>query len=204
VQTYLERDVRKMINVRELSAFQRFLRLCAGRTGQLVNLSQLGGEAGITHNTAKAWLSILEASYLVFLLQPHHANFNKRIIKTPKLYFYDTGLAAWLLSIREKTQMEAHPLRGALFENLVIAEMIKARFNRGEASNLFFWRDRAGHEVDVMIEAWTDIAKPKKRESWLVYGGRESHRRGDALVLKGGADRRQLTPGSSHRGAGWR
>ena len=152
IQTYIERDVRQMVNVRDLSTFQRFVRLCAGRIGQLVKLSGLAEDCGITHNTAKAWISILEASYIVFLLQPHHANFNKRIIKTPKLYFYDTGLAAWLLSIQNPDQLNIHPLRGALFESYVISEFFKAKFNQGVKPNYYFWRDRSGNEIDFLME----------------------------------------------------
>ena len=208
MQTYIERDVRKLINVRDLTSFQRFVRLCAGRVGQLLNLSQMGGEAGITHNTAKAWLSILEASYVVFQLQPHHRNFNKRLIKTPKLYFYDTGLAVWLLSIREARQVETHPLRGALFENWVVSESLKARFNHGLPAHLYFWRDRAGHEVDLLMETtnqlipveikssqtvnadffkgledWLTLAQPRRPRAWLVYGGSEDHQRKTTRVL---------------------
>lgn len=207
-QTYLERDVRALIHVRDLTTFQRFVRLCAGRTGQLLNLSQLGAETGITHNTARAWLSILEASFVVFLLQPHHRNFNKRLIKTPKLYFYDTGLACWLLSIRQPDQLETHPQRGALFENWVVAELIKGRFNRGLPLNLYFWRDRTGHEVDVLIETprglvpveiksgqtvnadffagledWEALARPRQPKAWLIYGGQEDHRRKTTRIL---------------------
>lgn len=152
VQTYIERDVRQMINVRDLIAFQRFVRLCAGRTGQLLNLSGLAEDCAITHNTAKAWISILEASYIVFLLQPHHANFNKRIIKTPKLYFYDSGLAAWLLSIQNPDQLNIHSMRGALFESYVISEFFKERLNQGIKPNYFFWRDRSGNEIDLLAE----------------------------------------------------
>jgi predicted AAA+ superfamily ATPase len=208
IQTYVERDVRKLVNVQDLTSFQRFVRLCAGRVGQLLNLSQLGAEAGITHNTAKAWLSILEASYIVFQLQPHHRNFNKRLIKTPKLYFYDTGLAVWLLSIREVQQLDTHPQRGALFENWVISEALKTRFNRGLPSNLYFWRDRAGHEVDLLLENptelipveiksgqtvnsdfftgledWLKLAQPSQPRAWLVYGGSENHQRKNTRVL---------------------
>ena len=208
MQTYIERDVRKLINVRDLTSFQRFVRLCAGRVGQLLNLSQMGGEAGITHNTAKAWLSILEASYVVFQLQTHHRNFNKRLIKTPKLYFYDTGLAVWLLSIREARQVETHPLRGALFENWVVSELLKARFNHGLPAHLYFWRDRAGHEVDLLMETtnqlipveikssqtvnadffkgledWLTLAQPRRPRAWLVYGGSEDHQRKTTRVL---------------------
>ena len=153
VQTYLERDVRNQLNVHDLNAFQRFVRLCAGRTGQLVSLSQLAADTGITHNTAKAWLSVLEAAFLVFLLRPHHANFNKRLIKSPKLYFCDTGLVCWLLGIESASQLESHPLRGALFENAVIVEKLKRRFNAGRSNNLFFWRDQAGTEIDLLEES---------------------------------------------------
>lgn len=152
VQTYVERDVRQMINIRDLSTFQRFLRLCAGRIGQLVNLSGLADDCGITHNTAKSWISILEASYIVFLLQPHHTNFNKRIIKTPKLYFYDTGLAAWLLSIGNIDQLNIHPMRGAIFESFIISEFFKTQFNKGLRPSLFFWRDQSGNEIDLIME----------------------------------------------------
>jgi predicted AAA+ superfamily ATPase len=152
IQTYIERDVRQMVNVRDLSTFQRFVKLCSGRIGQLVKLSGLAEDCGITHNTAKAWISILEASYIVFLLQPHHANFNKRIIKTPKLYFYDTGLAAWLLSIQNPDQLNIHPLRGALFESYVISEFFKAQFNQGVKPDYYFWRDRSGNEIDFLTE----------------------------------------------------
>ena len=168
MQTYIERDVRKLVNVRDLTSFQRFVRLCAGRVGQLLNLSQMGSEAGITHNTAKAWISILEASYVVFQLQPHHRNFNKRLIKTPKLYFYDTGLAAWLMSIRESAQMETHPQRGAMFENWVVSELLKSRFNHGLPANLYFWRDRAGHEVDLLIENSNQLIPVEIKSSQTV------------------------------------
>ncbi len=152
IHTYIERDVRQIINVRELSTFQRFLRMCAARTGQLLNLSGLANDCGITHNTAKAWISVLEASYILFLLQPYHHNLNKRLVKTPKLYFYDPGLAAWLLRVREAEQLTVHPMRGALFETWVISELLKDRFNQGASSNLYFWRDRTGNEIDVLCE----------------------------------------------------
>jgi hypothetical protein len=152
VQTYIERDVRQMINVRDLGTFQRFLRLCAGRTGQLMNLSGLAEDCGITHNTARAWISILEASYIVFLLQPHHASFNKRLIKTPKLYFYDTGLATWLLSVQQPEQLDIHPFKGAIFESFVISEFYKSRYNQGKSPAFFFWRDRSGNEIDLVVE----------------------------------------------------
>lgn len=152
VTAYIERDVRQQIKVQDLETFQRFVRLCAGRCGQLLNLSALAADCGISHNTAKSWISVLEASYLVFLLRPHHANFNKRLVKTPKLYFHDVGLAAWLLGIRTAEQLAVHPLRGSLFESFVIAELVKARLNRGEVAGLYFWRDSNGQEVDVIAE----------------------------------------------------
>lgn len=152
VNTYLERDVRQLINVRDLSSFQRFIRMCAARTGQILNLSALASDCGITHNTAKAWISVLEASYIVHRLQPHHKNFNKRLVKSPKLYFYDCALAAWLQNIQTAEQLAIHPARGALFETWVVSELIKYRFNDALASNLYFWRDSTGNEVDVLIE----------------------------------------------------
>ncbi|HEB57225.1 MAG TPA: ATP-binding protein, partial [Gammaproteobacteria bacterium] len=158
VRTYLERDVRELINVRDLGTFQRFLKLCAGRTGQLLNLSSLANDCGITHNTAKAWISVLEASYIVHLLPPHHQDFNKRLVKTPKLYFLDTGLASWLLGIQNSEQLATHVQRGALFETWVISELLKARYNAGETSNLYFWRDRSGHEVDLLIDQGTHLS----------------------------------------------
>ena len=157
VTTYIERDVRQLLKIQELETFHRFVRLCAGRTGQLLNLSSLATGTGITHNTAKAWISVLEASYLIHLVRPHHANFNKRLVKMPKLYFYDVGLASWLLGIRTAEQMETHPLRGNLFETFVIAELVKSRFNHGERPNLYFWRDSNGNEVDVIAEQGTAL-----------------------------------------------
>lgn len=208
VRTYIERDVRQLINVRDLSTFQRFLRLCAGRSGQLVNLSNLAGDCGITHNTAKAWLAVLEASYIIYMLQPHHRNFNKRLVKTPKLYFLDTGLASWLLGIQKVDQMVLHPLYGSLFETWVVGECLKARWHKAFEPNLYFWRDRSGHEVDLLVDQGqqimpveiksgqtvaTDFMRPIKRwqklagevsgDAVLVYGGGEQQRRSDFSVV---------------------
>ena len=155
--TYIERDVRQILKVQELETFQRFVRLCAGRTGQLLNFSSLATECGITHNTAKSWISVLEASYIIFLLRPHHANFKKRLVKMPKLYFYDVGLASWLLGIRSSEQIVNYPLRGSLFETFIVAELVKSRFNHGELADLFFWRDSNGNEVDVIAEQGTKL-----------------------------------------------
>lgn len=152
VMTYLERDVRQLANVHDLNLFQRFLRLCAARSGQLLNLSNLALETGVSANTARNWLSILEASYLIHLLPPHHRNLGKRVVKTPKLYFFDSGLAAALMGIRTTEQMALHPQRGSLFETFVVAEFLKRRFNAGLSSNLYFWRDNSGTEVDLLVE----------------------------------------------------
>lgn len=157
VTAYVERDVRQMLKVQELETFQRFVRLCAGRTGQLLNLSSLSAECGITHNTARSWISVLEASYLVFLLRPHHASFNKRLVKMPKLYFYDAGLVSWLLGIRTTEQLETHPLRGSIFETFIVSELAKSMLNRGEKPSLFFWRDSNGNEIDVVAEQGTSL-----------------------------------------------
>lgn len=157
VTTYVERDVRNLIQVRDLSTFQKFLKLCAGRCGQLLNLSQLASDTGITHNTAKSWISILEASYILFLLQPYYKNYSKRLVKTPKLYFWDTGLASYLLGIQSLDHIKPHPLRGSLFENHVVSELIKGRYNRGFKSNLYFWRDRSGNEVDIIAESGPNL-----------------------------------------------
>jgi len=152
VNTYLERDVRQLLEVRNREQFQRFVRLCAAHTGQLLNLSAIGADCGVSHVTAREWLGVLEASYLVARVPPYFRNFGKRLVKRPKLYFLDVGLAAWLLGIRDAGTLNTHPLRGALFETLVVAEMLKARFNAGEAAELYFWRDHVGHEVDLVWE----------------------------------------------------
>jgi uncharacterized protein len=208
VTTYLERDVRQLINVRDLAVFQRFIRLCAGRTGQLLNLSSLANDCGISHNTAKAWISILEASYILCLLLPHHRNFNKRLVKTPKLYFYDSGLAAWLLGVQNADQLAIHPQRGALFETWVVGELLKGRYNKSLPSNLFFWRDNTGNEVDVIVDQgltllpieiksgqtisadyfsglrkWLSWAGAEAGKSYLIYGGDEIQTRREGEVV---------------------
>lgn len=208
VATYVERDLHQLIQVRDLRTFQLFLRMCAARTGQLLNLSALANDCGITHNTAKAWLSVLEASYIVFFLQPHFRNFGKRLTKAPKLYFYDSGLVSWLLGIQSKNQITAHSMRGALFETWVVAELIKGRFNRGLASNLYFWRDSTGNEVDVLAEQgeqlipveiksgrtvtadffsalnkWCEVAGEISGAPHLVYAGDDSQQRGQVSVV---------------------
>jgi len=205
--TYVERDVRQLIEVKNLSLFQRFIKLCAARCGQLLNLSSLASDCGVSHNTVRAWISVLEASYVVFLLQPHHQNFGKRLVKTPKLYFVDTGLAAFLLGIRDPQHLSIHSARGALFENFVISELLKRRYNQGLPSNLFFWRNNAGDEVDLLIEQgeqlipveiksgqtfssdflvglqkWMRLAGETCLAPRLVYGGEENMTRSGVLV----------------------
>ncbi|OAI50666.1 AAA family ATPase [Opitutia bacterium SCGC AG-212-L18] len=152
IQTYVDRDVRSLQNIFDLSTFQKFVKLCSGRIGNLLNINSLATDCGISFNTAKSWLSLLEASYIIFLLKPHHINFNKRLTKHPKLYFYDTGLACSLLGIHDEEQVQTHYLRGALFENLIIGEYIKSQFNAGLPNNAFFWRDNTGNEIDLLIE----------------------------------------------------
>jgi hypothetical protein len=152
VETYVQRDLRLLANVRDLSLFVRFLGLLAGRTGQLLNLSQVAGDAGVSHTTARQWLSLLEAGFIVHLLPPWFANLGKRLVKAPKLYFVDVGLACYLLGITAAAQLARHPLRGALVENLVVLEALKAFHNRGVAPRMHFYRDSNGNEVDLLLE----------------------------------------------------
>lgn len=193
--TYIERDVRVLIELKDLSRFEMFLKLCAAQTGQILNLSHLGNECGIAVNTAKSWLSVLEASYILFFLRPHHKNFRKRLIKAPKLYFVDVGLASFLLGITDKSHSKNHPLRGALFETFVIAEILKRRFNNIQTNNLYYFRDNVGHEVDVLLDKGSEVVPVEiksgqtvaddffkgleyyrqlnfaVKNSWLIYGG---------------------------------
>jgi uncharacterized protein len=199
VNTYVERDVRKLINVQDISKFEVFIKLCAGRTGQLLNLSSLGNDCGIDQTTVKRWLSVLEAGDIIKLLRPYYKNFNKRLIKSPKLYFLDTGLIAYLLGIHTASQMASHPLRGALFESFVVSELLKARFNAGKADNLYFFRDSVGNEVDLILDRGAQVDQieiksgqtvsrdffkglnyflkinPDIETSLVVYGGDRSH-----------------------------
>lgn len=152
IQTYLEKDVRQIKNITNLSLFERFLRLCAGRVGQLLNMNSLGIEVGVDSKTVASWIGILESSFVIYRLKPHHQNFNKRVVKMPKLYFYDTGLAAALLGIQNDSQLDTHPIKGSLFENMIVVEMLKCRFNLGLSDNIFFWRDNVGNEIDVLVD----------------------------------------------------
>jgi predicted AAA+ superfamily ATPase len=152
VQTYLERDVRELVAVGDLDTFSRFLSLCAGRSGLLLNLASLATDCGISHTTARRWLSVLRTSFQVVLLQPYHRSFNKRLVKSPKLYFLDTGLLCYLLRIRTPEDLALGPARGAVFETFVVSEIWKRRVHAGEEPDLYFWRDSAGHEVDLVID----------------------------------------------------
>lgn len=152
IRTYIERDVRLLKNIVDLTAFERFLRLCAGRIGQLLNMSSLAVEVGVDVKTISSWIGVLEASFILFRLLPHHKNFNKRLVKMPKIYFYDTGLACSLLGISNIQVLDTHPLRGNLFENMVITEFLKENFSRGSSGNLFFWRDNTGNEIDLILD----------------------------------------------------
>ncbi len=156
-ETYVERDVRRLGEIRNVSNFQRFVRLCAGRVGQLTDLVSLGADAGVSRTTARNWLDLLERSYIAFRLPPFHANIRKRLVKTPKLYFYDVGLAAYLIGIERADQVATHPLRGPLFENTVVVEVLKHRFNRGLSSNLSFFRDSRGLECDLLFETGSGL-----------------------------------------------
>ena len=168
VATYLERDVRTISNVGDLATFQRFVELCAGRTAQLLNYSSLANDCGISQPSAKAWLGILEAGFVVFRLQAFHANVRKRLVKMPKLYFYDTGLVCWLLGIRQQDQLRSHPLRGAIFETWVVSETMKHRTNLGMAGGLSFYRDRNGAEVDLVVEQPDSVMLVEAKSSATV------------------------------------
>lgn len=205
-ETYVERDVRRLANVRELGTFRSFVTLCAGRIGQLLNHSSLGSDAGVTRHTVRDWLNVLEASYIVFQLQPYHANIRKRMVKSPKLYFYDVGLASHLLGIQNAAQIATHPLRGHLFENAVVVEALKHRFNRGLRPNVSFFRDSNGLECDLFYETGHGIGAieakagstitsdyfralyrvadivPEINAKAVVYGGSERQSRTDVEV----------------------
>jgi len=209
ISTYLERDVRQVLNIQHLATFQRFVQLCAGRIGQLLNVSSLAADTGITRITAESWLSVLQASHLVFLVRPWFSNLNKRLIKTPKLYFCDPGLAAWFLGVRQPAHVTAHPQRGALFESWAMTELLKAQTNRGLKPSLHFLRDKEGHEIDALIETAPDTFHAVEIKSgetvaadffsglnywraklarqsltpWLIHGGTARQDREEAAVL---------------------
>ncbi len=207
VASYLERDVRSLSSVQNLGNFQRFMRLCAARTGQLLNLNALANDCGIAQPTANAWMSLLEASFIVKRIAPYHRNFGKRLVKAPKLYFLDTGLCAWLLGITSEQDMQTHYARGALFETWAVTEALKWRAVRGNAQPIYFWRDNIGNEVDLLLEQDGGITLVEVKsgqtfsQSWLaglttvqrhlgqvthnavLYGGDASYVRSDVQVL---------------------
>lgn len=211
VQTYIQRDVSELIAIKDIRLFQNFLGLCATRAGQLLNLNALANECGISQPTAKSWMSALENSYILFQLFPYHENFSKRIVKTPKLYFYDTGLLCYLFKISTSEQILTHPVKGNLFENMMIAEYVKRIHHKNNFQDAWFWRDSAGHEVDLIIQDgqhlniveikagqtimsdmfksltwWENLSRRKNLSKTLVYGGKESQHRslGDVLPWK--------------------
>jgi len=206
IQTYIERDVRQIINVSNLYTFQRFMRMAASRVGQLLNYNNIANELGVDLKTVKSWFSILESSFIVFFLQAHHQNFSKRLVKTPKLYFYDTGLVCSLLGIKKANEIETHWIRGALFENMVIADLAKNYYNQAEKMPLFFWRDSTGNEIDCLVEEGNTIKIIEIKSSatispdffkglnyykkfnasakpYLLYGGIQNSIRKEAQIL---------------------
>ena len=206
IRTYIERDVRQIKNISDLIVFEKFIHLLAGRTGQELNSSALSIETGVDVKTIQSWIGILESSFIIFLLKPHHRNFRKTIVKRPKIYFYDTALVCSLLGIRQSKQLAQYPLRGFIFENMVISELVKERTNRGEQVNLFYWRDKTGHEIDVIVDDggklvpveiksgktvnteffknldyWQKLSGVKK--SFLLYAGNQSQKRGSGTEV---------------------
>lgn len=205
--TYVERDVRNLLKVHDLQLFETFVRLCAGRVGQLLNLTSLGNDAGVSATTAREWIHLLETSFILYRLPPYHSNLGKRLVKTPKVYFVDVGLAAYLNGIEIPEQLATHPLRGALFENLVVSDLMKYRLNRGRDSRLYFYRDSSGMEVDVLypvgpdwlpieiksgqtvsrnffsgLNAFEKIRQDQGPKGLLVYGGRDCQERSQGTV----------------------
>jgi len=157
ISTYIERDVRQLRSIENLVVFEKFLKLCAGRVGQLLNKNTLAMETGVDSKTIESWIGVLEASFIIFRLKPHHKNFNKRVVKMPKLYFYDVGLASALLGVQKAEQLEFHPFKGSLFENMVIVELLKQRLNKGKLNNLYFWRNSKGNEIDIIIDNFDEL-----------------------------------------------
>lgn len=208
VQSYVERDVRSIKNISDLTTFQNFIRLCVGRIGQELNLTSLGNDCGISHTTAKAWISLLQASYVIFLLHPYFKNFGKRLIKAPKLYFVDTGLACHLLNLSSAEEVAAHYLRGGLVESLIISDLFKQYYNTERQPRVYFWRDQGGHEIDCIIDEtqypipveiksgktvvedffkglnyWEQITDKSHKQRYLIYGGSEDQKWSAAQVL---------------------
>jgi len=206
ISTYVERDLRLLKNITNLYAFERFLHLCAGRVGQLLNMNNLATEVGVDVKTIASWIGVLETSFVAFRLQPYYKNYNKRIVKTPKFYFYDTGLATSLLGISEPEELALSPFRGGLFENLVVVEFLKHHFNNGINNKLWFWRNNTGNEIDLLVDNglkqipieiksgktisedffrglkyWEKLTGEK--EAYLVYDGTEKQSRSDGITV---------------------
>ncbi|MFH7321138.1 ATP-binding protein [Desulfurivibrio sp. D14AmB] len=203
LETYVERDIRKLINIKDLVLLQRFVTLCAGRIGQLLNFSNLAADAGVSHQTARNWLTLLEASFILFRLPPYAANIAKRLVKSPKLYFYDVGLAAHLLGLESVNHVSRDPLRGNLFENLVIMEALKFRLHRGKRSNLHFYRDSNGNEVDLLLSLGPDLYPVEIKAGMTInrdyfkgldhFGKNFPHGQGRALVYGGDEEQQRST-----------
>ena len=208
VKTYIERDVRLIKNISNLSVFKRFLNLCAARTGQLLNISSLAEDCGINQKTAQSWLSILEASFVIYFLHPHYKNYGKRVIKMPRIYFYDTGLLCSLLGLTDQKQLKNHYLKGSIFESFVISEFVKYQYNQGMEPNVYFWRNKTGNEIDLLIEAphkiipieiksgqtisndyfrglkyYNNLSRGNSKNSYVIYGGNLKQQRSEGNVL---------------------
>ncbi|MBN2092358.1 ATP-binding protein [candidate division KSB1 bacterium] len=205
ISSYLERDVRLIENVKDLNKFQTFLKLCAGRVGQLFNASALANEIGVNYKTIQSWLSLLEASFIIFIVPPFHQNFNKRLIKSPKIYFYDTGLICSLLGIRSAEELNFHYLRGEIFESLIISEMKKYLVNTNSQSRLYFWRDNTGNEIDCIIDAGMKITAVEIKSSTTMnadfFKGMQfwqnltGHAASDSKLIYGGIEEQQWAKG---------
>jgi predicted AAA+ superfamily ATPase len=208
LRTYVERDVRQLLNIGDLGLFRQFLEMCAGRIGQLINFSEIGNQLGISYQTVSKWLSILETSFICYTLRPYHNNFNKRIVKSPKLYFYDTGLACALLNLRTVDELNRHFAKGALFENLVLNEVLKNQLNRDLPANNYFWNAAGSHEIDLVMEVggkliaaeiksgrtinsnffnsltyFQNASGLSPEDSYLIYGGEEVQKRSIVQIL---------------------
>ena len=208
IETYIERDVRSIKQITNLNTFHTFIRLCAARTGQVMNLSSLASDIGISHVTIRSWLSILEESYIIFFLEPFYKNFNKRIIKAPKLHFFDSGLVCQLLGIKNSQELSSHYLRGALFESFVTSNIIKSHYHRGIIPNLYYWRDKTGHEIDCLVKSnnkfipieikagktihdddfkninyWNKLSDNKIKSAYIIYSGDEKQKRSQGNVI---------------------
>ena len=206
VRTYIDRDVRLIKNISNLHQFEKFVKLLAGRNGQELNLTSIGVECGIDYKTAQSWIGILESSFVIYLLKSHHQNFNKTIVKRPKLYFYDTSIVCYLLGIKEENQLDTHPLRGAIFEGMIITELVKARVHSGKPVNLFYWRDKTGREIDVIIENGTELIPVEiksgatissdyfknlnywrklsgSKKAFVIYNGEQNQKRSDGTAV---------------------